>query len=157
MKLSLTETINASPEAVWTVITDLENAAERITGITKVEVLERPESGVIGLKWRETRVMLGKEATEEMTISAAKDGEWFETTAYNCGSEYRSRMTVTPRSTAGATAGAEGSELTFSFQGTCLTWWAHLLSFAMGWMMVGSLKQCMAADLADLKGAAEKL
>ena len=151
MKLQLTEMINASPEAVWEMITDLDNSAEVISGITKVEVLERPKEGegVIGLKWRETRMMFGKEATEVMTISAAKQGEWYETLAYNCGTEYRSRMTVTPR--------GQGAELTFSFEGTCKTWWAHLLSFATGWMMLGAVKQCMATDLADLKRAAEKL
>ena len=49
-------TINAANAA----ITDTENAAETIGGIEKVEVLEKPVDGLVGLRWREIRMQFGK-------------------------------------------------------------------------------------------------
>jgi uncharacterized membrane protein len=49
-------TINKSKAAVWAVIANIENASETISGITNVEVLEKPANGLVGLKWRETRL-----------------------------------------------------------------------------------------------------
>ena len=60
-------TITARKAAVWKVITDIENATETISGIEQVDVLEKPENGLVGLTWRETRTVFGK------TASVAKD------------------------------------------------------------------------------------
>jgi carbon monoxide dehydrogenase subunit G len=37
-------TINGPKAAIWAAITDIENAAESIRGIEKIEVLEKPAS-----------------------------------------------------------------------------------------------------------------
>jgi carbon monoxide dehydrogenase subunit G len=47
-------TINGSKTAVWAAITDIENAAEIISGIEKIEILAKPANGLVGLKWAET-------------------------------------------------------------------------------------------------------
>ena len=44
-------TINGSRAAVWAAITDIENAAQTISGIEKIEVLEKPTNGLAGLRW----------------------------------------------------------------------------------------------------------
>ena len=64
-------TIDAPEAAVWKVISDIESAADTISGIEQVEVLEKPEDGLLGLQWRETRTLFGKTATEEMRITDA--------------------------------------------------------------------------------------
>lgn len=66
MELSTQININQPIEKVWKKITDIENSANFIEGITKVEVLEKPKDTLLGFKWKETRVMFGKEATEIM-------------------------------------------------------------------------------------------
>ena len=43
-------TINGSKAAVWAVITDIENAAEIISGIEKIEIVEKPANGLVGLE-----------------------------------------------------------------------------------------------------------
>ena len=45
-------TINGSRAAVWAAITDIENAAEIISGIKKIEVLEKPANSLTRLRWQ---------------------------------------------------------------------------------------------------------
>lgn len=47
-------TINGSKAAIWTATTDIEHASATISGIENIEVLEKPENGLVGLRWRET-------------------------------------------------------------------------------------------------------
>ena len=56
-------TINGSKAAIWAAITDIENHSEMISGIENIEVLEKPAHGLVGLRWRETRMLFGKPAT----------------------------------------------------------------------------------------------
>jgi hypothetical protein len=44
-------------------MTDIENASKIISGIDKIEVVEKPTHGLVGLRWRETRMLFGKPAT----------------------------------------------------------------------------------------------
>ena len=62
-------TINGSKEDVWNMITDIENSSKTITGIEQIEILEKPGDGLVGLKWRETRTLFGRTATEIMWIT----------------------------------------------------------------------------------------
>ncbi len=52
-------TINGSKAAIWAAITNIENASETISGIENIEVLEKPANGLVGLRWRETRMLSG--------------------------------------------------------------------------------------------------
>ncbi|WP_061960575.1 SRPBCC family protein [Demequina flava] len=61
-------TIDASPEAVFAVLTDLDQAPDVITSIRKVERLEG-EGYEVGVSWRETRKMFGQEASEVMEVT----------------------------------------------------------------------------------------
>src|SRR6476646_7565020 len=78
-------TINGSKAATWAAITNIANAAEIISGIEHIEVLERPASGLVGLKWRETRMLFGKPATVEKWITEAKENAFFSTRAEDSG------------------------------------------------------------------------
>lgn len=145
MSLECSETIRASPESVWHAITDIDNCAGHMSQIQSVKVLERPSGAtMVGLKWKETRVMFGKEAEETMTVSASEEGKWYETTAVGCGTEYKARMEV-------ADKGNGESLLTFSFKGRPLTWWSAILAKLMGFLMEGQMKTLIATDLADIK------
>ena len=74
-------TINGSREAIWAAITNIENASEIISGIEKTEVVERPANGLVGLKWRETRILFGKPATVEKWITDAAENAFYTTRA----------------------------------------------------------------------------
>ena len=58
-------TVSGSKAAIWAAITNNANASEISSGIENSEVLEKPANGLVGLRWRETRMLFGKPATVE--------------------------------------------------------------------------------------------
>ncbi|MEO8589905.1 MAG: SRPBCC family protein [Flavobacteriales bacterium] len=78
-------TINGTKAAVWAALTNIENAAQIISGIDKVEVIEKPANGIIGLRWRETRMLFGKPATVEKRVIAGAENEFYTTEARDGG------------------------------------------------------------------------
>ena len=163
MKLDCKVPVKATKEAIWNVITDFEHIVDNITAITKAEILEQPpgtnpKGDVTGLKWSETRVMFGKEATETMWITDCVVNEYYQTRAENCGAIYISRMYITNE----GSTDDEGNTKTqscvgMSFEGECETFWAKVMSFLLGWMMVGTMKKAVMEDLNDIKRKAESM
>lgn len=148
MQTQVSIDIAAAPDAVWQVITDIENAAQTIRGIDHVEVLT-PAAGpsIVGLKWRETRTMFGKEATEVMWITAAEDARFYETRAESHGAIYVSRLSIEPTD--------DGCTLTMSFDGQAVTFGAKVMWALTGWMAKGAMRKALSADLEDIKAAVE--
>lgn len=147
MKMSTSIDIAAPKEKVWDVITNIDGSAETITGIVSLEVLERPDSGLVGLKWKETRKMFGREAEETMWITDAVENKSYRVRAENHGVIYISDFVITPR--------GDQSTLSWTFAGTPQTFMAKLMGGLMGWMMKGSMKKMLLKDLEDIKKAAE--
>ncbi len=149
MRLSRSIDIQAPREAVWGVVTDIERAESTISGISKVEVLE-PARGpsIVGLKWRETRPWMGKEATEVMWITEAVQPDHYDTRAESHGSVYETRLLLEEI--------PEGTRLTMAFQSQPVTAGAKVLWALTGWMAKGALRKTIDQDLADIKAAVEK-
>src|SRR6266481_7436844 len=91
-------TINGSKAAIWAAITNIENAAETISGIEKIEVVEKPANGLVGLKWRETRMLFGKPATVEKWITDAAENAFFKTSAEDSGFVFLTTMRISESS-----------------------------------------------------------
>src|SRR5215207_10580184 len=98
MLVEVQVTINASRAAIWAAITDIENASETISGIEEIEVLEKPANGLVGLKWRETRMLFGKPATAEKWITDAAENEFYTTRAESDGFIFVSTMRISENS-----------------------------------------------------------
>jgi hypothetical protein len=147
MSVMVTENIQAPRERVWEIITDIEHAAETISAITELTVLERPDAGFIGLKWMEKRVMFGKEATETMWISAAEENHWYETTAESHGSIYNSRLEIRDA--------GDGVALSMSFVATPTSLFARIMSVT-SFLFNGAIKKAFQQDLQDIKRRAER-
>ncbi len=147
MKLTCKVPIKADKAAIWQTITDINNAAVNISGIDNVEVLEQPHGGLVGLKWRETRTLFGKSATETMWITDAETNKYYRTRAENHGVVYISEMAISE----------ENGEnyLSMSFTGEAQTFGAKMMSALMGWMMKGSTRKVMLQDLEDIKKVVE--
>ena len=148
MKISVNVEIAMSKDLVWTAITDIENCPNMITGIIDLKVLEKPEDGLVGLKWIETRIMLGKEASETMWITDSKDGEYYCTRAENHGSIYVTKMSVDE--TDGKTL------LTMSFSATSESIFIRIISSLMGLFIKKSMLKMLKHDLDDIKNHLEK-
>ncbi|MBK8613326.1 MAG: SRPBCC family protein [Flavobacteriales bacterium] len=78
-------TINGSKAVVWAATTNIANFAELLSGVEKIEVVERPATGLVGLKWKETRMLFGKSATVEKWITEAKENTFYTTRAEDSG------------------------------------------------------------------------
>lgn len=147
MGITVEERINAPRERVWELITNPDSWQDMITGILTVNVIDRPENGVIGLKWSEKRIMFGKEATETMWISAAEPGRWYETTAENHGMIYTTRMSIDDD--------GSGSTLRMTFSATATTLASKLMSM-LSFLFNGAIRKALQQDLADIRMAAER-
>ena len=140
--------INSNKEQVWQAITDIENFHSVISAILKINILKKPEDGLVGLKWEETREMFGKEAMETMWITEAVENEYYCTRAENHGAIYLTRLSLQPQ--------GDATELTMTFSGEAETIVAKILSVLMGVFVKGSLKKALAKDLEDIKVHVEK-
>lgn len=140
--------VKASPEAVWSVATDLDAAPKRISAITEVERLDDGHGFGVGTRWRETRKMFGREASEEMVVSALAEGRRYTTEADGPGAHYTSSVGVEP-------FGDGHSMLTMSFKAVPRNMIARVTSAAFGWVVLGATRRALESDLADIAAAAE--
>jgi carbon monoxide dehydrogenase subunit G len=141
--------IAASPGPVWETLTDLRDMERVLSGVERVEVLTEGVFGV-GTRWRETRRMMGKEATEEMTVTEAEPPDRYVTVAGSHGMHYVSEIALRPDG-----AGATTVRMTFSAtpaEGSRTGFLAKLLS-GLG---VRAVSRALAKDLDDVAASVER-
>src|SRR5262245_17884286 len=141
-------TVNGSKAAVWAAITNIENGYEIISGIENIEVLEKPAHGLVGLKWRETRMLFGKPATAEKWITDAAENEFYKTRAEDDGFVFLSTMSISESS--------GGITLTSSHVSKPQGIVARLMSIPMGLLFKGVAKKALLQDLNDIRSAVEQ-
>lgn len=142
-QFTVTKYFDAPPAVAFEYATNLEKAAERIEGIQKLEVLTEGPVGV-GTRFRETRVMFKREATEEMEITKFSPPTSYEVEATSHGCHYHTIFTFTPK--------GEGTEVELVFNAHALTMTAKIMSFVMAPLMRSAMK-CIGQDLDDLARA----
>jgi carbon monoxide dehydrogenase subunit G len=146
MKVEVTADVAASSEIVFATLTDLEGLPAFISGIRSVEILD-PGPLRVGTRFRETRMMFGREATEEMTFAVLDPPRRFVLTAENHGARY-----VTTHDVA---ASGVGSRVTLTFEGVPVTFAARLFRF-LAPIFAGNIRKHLAGDLAAVKAEAER-
>ena len=140
--------INASKTAIWAAITDIENASEMISGIETTEVLEKPASGLVGLRWRETRILFGKPATVEKWITEAAENEFYKTRAEDGGFVFLTTKRISQIS--------GGMTLMESHESRPQTMVAKL-QIPMLFLFKGVIKKALLQDLSDVRAAVERV
>jgi hypothetical protein len=140
-------TINGSKAAVWAAITNIENASETISGIERIEVLEKPANGLVGLKWRETRMLFGKPATVEKWITDAAENDFYKTRAEDGGFVFLTTKRIAERS--------GGITLAESHESKPQSIVARL-QVPMLFLFKGVVKKALLQDLRDIKAAVEQ-
>jgi hypothetical protein len=141
--------VNAPKEAVWAAITNIENAAEFVSGIEKIEVVERPASGLVGLRWRETRVLFGKPATVEKWITDAAENVFYTTKAEDGGFMFLTTMRISE-------SGNGSVILASSHDSQPQTISARLMSIPMGLFFRGVIRKAILQDINDIKSKVEQ-
>ncbi len=137
--------VAAPPERVFRIATDLPKLAETIGGIDRVEVLSGGPMRE-GTRWRETRALHGRQATEEMQVTAFDPPRSFVVEAESHGAHYRTVCSFEPADS--------GTRMTMEFTGRPLTFFARVFSL-FGFFMEKSLRKILAQDLEDVRRAAE--
>lgn len=148
MKIATQIEINAPINFIWHAICDIENAENMIEAINWIKVIDKPEQGLVGLKWQEARTMYGKEALETMWITEAQENYYYQTRAESHGSVYISRMEIT--------ANEDSCILTMGFTGHPQTLVAKVMSMIMTPFFKGSIVKMLQQDLQDIKRFVEE-
>lgn len=140
--------IDGTKEKIWQVITNIEGSEKTIEAIEGIEILEKPASGLVGLKWRETRTMFGETATEVMWITDVKENYYYQTRAENDGAIYVSKLQIEEQ--------GDDTCLTMAFDGQPLSLMGKIMSVTTGFLFKGATQKALQQDLEDIKAAVEK-
>lgn len=146
MEIRVSQHINAPVNLVFDVFSDIENIQEQIEGITQVEILSDITHGV-GTRWRETRVMFGREATEEMEISKFAENQSYEVVASSRGMDYHTIYTFNEID--------GGTLVEMVFSGKPLTLSAKLMT-PIGSLFQGAARKALEDDMNNLKVVCEQ-
>lgn len=92
-RVTVTKTINAPLEFVFRTVAEIENFSKAIPHIVKVEFLSENKTG-IGAKFRETRIMMGKEASTVLEVTEYSENERIRLVSDESGTIWDSLFTV---------------------------------------------------------------
>lgn len=152
--ITVTETVGAPQARVFAAAADIPGAGEWIRAIDKIEVLtEAPDApdnlGPVGhgFVWRETRTMMGKKATETMTITDWSPPHHYTAEARSHGCHYLTTLSFHAE-------GADTTRVTATFHGTPETFGAKVLTVLFAFMNK-AIAKCLREDLGDLKTRCE--
>jgi carbon monoxide dehydrogenase subunit G len=141
-------TVQAPVERVWEVATDIPGSERTLSGIDRVEMLSEGAFGP-GTRWRETRTMFGRSATEEMWVTAADPQRSYTVEAESHGAHYVSMFTFTAVS-------PDRTEVVLSFDARPLGLVTKVLAKVTAPLASRSVTKALQKDLDDLAAAAER-
>lgn len=144
--VTVTNRLEAPVDQVFAAFTDIEHSAGRVSGIKNVEILSTGEFR-LGMRWRETREVMGRLDDAEMEVTAFEKGRGYTITHYKAGGKIDTVFTFTP-----AGDGTEVS-ITFALENQGLP--PGLLS-PVSWAIAGKVKEALSKDLSDMKRSVEK-
>lgn len=142
---TLSDVIHASPAVVFDTFTNLDRATERVPSIVRIERLT-PGAFGLGTKFRETRVVFKREASETFEVTAFEPNQMFELTARSCGAMYQTQFRFAPTDA--------GTRVDVAMTIRAESFLAKLFT-PLSRMMMGMVKKCVAADVVALKKVAE--
>lgn len=139
-------TINATKAAVWAATTDVAFFAQLLSGVEQIEIVERPVTGLVGLKWKETRKLFGESATVEKWITQAKENEYYTTRAEQDGFVFITTNRI---------SGSDGSVVLTGIHETRPQGFAAKLKALPMVFFKGVIKKAILKDLKDIKTETE--
>lgn len=147
--MEISRQINAPAERVFSVFSDIQNSEQHLSGVTKIEMLSDGPPAV-GTRWRETRVMFGRDCTEELWISDFEPNGSFTVMSHSCGAEYKSRFDFAPK--------GDTTDVTFTVECRPLGFIAKVMMTLMKpftGKLMKSMEDAVAQDIDDLQAVAE--
>ena len=144
MRFACEVEVAAPPGRTFEVFTDVPGAPGRVSGIKKVELLTPAPVGA-GTRWRETRILFGREATETMWFSVFEPLRRVVVESDSCGARMTCTFAFEP------TAG--GTRVRLQMATRALTWTAWFFA-PLGVLFTGVARKMMKKDLEELARAA---
>ncbi|MEV6314637.1 SRPBCC family protein [Streptomyces sp. NPDC051776] len=142
--------IEAPVDKVWHALTDLESAPRVLSGVQSIEVLT-PGPFTEGTRWRETRRMLGRTATEEMYVTACEEPTRCVVESESHGAHYVSEFDLSPE------ADVEGATtVRMTFSATPPGGFAGMLMKVFGGLGTKAVMKAIEQDLADVAAHVER-
>lgn len=147
---NLTQHIQAPPEKVWSVITDIPGSPATLSGVKAVQLLTDGPYGE-GTRWKETRKMLGRSETVEMWVAQADPPRSTTVKAVQGGADYSTRFSLSARD--------GGTDLTLTFGAEVLkpTASSRVMMTLFGKIGMAVTRKALAKDLAEIAAKAESL
>ena len=147
MEIEVRRATSADPGDVWAVLTDLEGSVATLSGVTAVDRLDDGDDFGVGTRWRETRVLLGREASEELVVTAVEEGRSYTVEADSRGTHYTSQVRVAPAD--------GGSTISMTFAAEQEGRLGRVLARTVGRAFEGATRKALEQDLEDVAAAAE--
>ena len=140
-------TIAGSKASVWTATTDIAYFAQVLSGVEKIEIISKPATGLMGLRWKETRILFGKPATVEKWITEVKENECYTTRAEQDGFVFITTNRI---------SGSDGDVTLTGIHETQPQGFAAKLKSLPMVFFKGVIKKAILRDLNDIKAAVEQ-
>lgn len=102
IRTAVSRTIDAAPEMLFSIVSDISNYSEAVSHLVRVEFLTDQRVGV-GARFRETRVMRNREATTEIEVTEFVANERVRMVSDEGGTIWDTVFTVTPLGDGGGT------------------------------------------------------
>ena len=149
MEITVSRDVDAGAERVWEVVTDIEGSPAVLSGVDRVERLDDGAGFGVGTRWRETRTVMRREATEEMAVTAVEPGRSYTVESDSRGTHYTSVLRVE--------ALAPGkSRLSMTFGGRASSTVGKLVSATFGRLFQSTARKMLQRDLDDIAAHAER-
>lgn len=145
-KVTVTNQIAAPVENVFSLFTDIERAAEHVSGIKAIKMLT-PRGFGPGTRWLETREVLGRLDSAEMEVTSFDKNHTYTITHHKGGARIDTVFAFEPS--------GDGTKVTIEFDLES-PGMPPGISAPLGWAIAGKVRDVLAHDLADLKRSAEK-
>ena len=145
-KVTLTDQIDTPPERAFEVFTDIERAAERVSGINKIEMLTT-RGFELGARWRETRTVMGRLDTADMGVTEYEKTKSYTITHHKGGARIDTKFAFEPSGV--------GTKVTVEFDLDGPGMPPGMLAL-LGWAIAGKVRDALSHDIADLKQTVEK-
>jgi len=145
-QIKVEKQVRAPVQRVFAVATNLRDGARNIPSITALEVLTEGPVG-LGTRFRETRKVFGREATEEMEITAFDPPRSMSLGAESHGCRYRNDFRFDPRD--------GGTRIEMTFNAEPVSFGAKVIGVLMRPMMKMLMAEC-GKDLDAIAATAER-
>ena len=136
-----------SVERIFGLFTDIEHAAQHVSGIKKTEMLTTGKFSR-GTRWLETREVLGRLDTAEMEVTAFDTNHSYTITHHKGGVRIDTIFTFEPI--------PSGTKLSIEFALNSQGLPPGLLS-PLEWAIAGKVRDVLGHDLADLKTSVDRI